>query len=156
MKTIIKIQDDQFSGLSYEYWKETFTETDEEFYIEIENKKFILPCENKHNKEDFKNSKTIDARGYSQGDWQTYKIYFNGILPEYIETALKRTFTHKNDYFAQKYEQTEIDGKIFESEILYCTGFCIEHIEFPTKEDVEKAYLEIYGKDFDEIKIQIG
>lgn len=154
MKTIIKIQNDYYNNLSFDYWKETFTETDKEFYIEISNKNFMLPCENKHNKEDFKNSKTIEATGYSQSEWQTYKIYFNGKLPEYIETALKRTFTHKNNYFVEKYEQTEINGKIFESEMLECTSFCVDHIEFPTKEEIEKEYLSIYGKDFDKIIIE--
>ena len=155
MKTIIKIKRDYRSGLSFDYWREIFTETETEFYIEIKNTNFMLPCENKHNKEYFENSKKINAIGYSQSDWQMYKIYFNGILPEYIETALKHTFTHRNDYFAEKYEQTEIDGKIFKSEILDCTSFCINCIEFPEEEDIEQAYIEINGKDFDEIKIQI-
>jgi hypothetical protein len=151
MKTIIKITTDNYSQLSFDYWKETFTETDQEFYIEISNKNYLLPCENKHNKEEFENSKVISAKGYSQGEWQDYKIYFNGELPKYIETALKHTFTHKNEYFVTKYEQTEIDGKVFESEILDSTGFCIDHIEFPTKEEIENEYLSIYGKDFDEL-----
>jgi len=149
MKTILKIENDYNSNLSFDYWKEIFSETDFKFYIESVNKSFYLPIENEHEKQQFKNCKIIEAKGYSQSDWQTYKIYFNGELPEYIETALKRTFTHKNDYTVSKYEQAEINGKIFNAEPHDYTIFCIEHIEFPNENDIINEYNNIFGKDYD-------
>ena len=60
-----------------------------------------------------------------------------------------------NDYWVEKFEQTEINGKKFNAEPHDHTSFCIRHIEFPEKEEVLEEYIEIYGKDFDESIIEI-
>jgi hypothetical protein len=69
---------------------------------------------------------------------------------------LGRTFTHKNDYWCEKFEYMEVDGKMFISPEPYdCTSMSVTHIEFPKEEDIKAEYISIYGEDFDKIEINI-
>ena len=166
MKTIIKISTDYHSTLSHDEFLENIENIVNDgldCFCEIKNDNLINVVEEKKNyfsaKEDYKNKTIVEAKGYSQGDWQTYTIYHNekegsNNLSMLVE-ELEKTFTHQNDYFVENFEQTEINGKKFNSEPHDYTSFCIRHIEFPEKEDVLKEYIEIYGEDYDECIIKI-
>ncbi len=167
MKTIIKITNDYNSQLSYDERNEDINcivNDGLDCFCEVRNNEFTNIVEEQKNyfsvKEDYKNKTIVEAKGYSQGEWQTYILYHNveeddNDLQWLIE-ELKKSFTHMNDYWVEKFEQTEINGKKFNAEPHDYTSFCIRHIEFPEKEDVLKEYVEIYGEDFDECIIEIN
>ncbi|MFK5981494.1 MAG: hypothetical protein QM499_01170 [Flavobacteriaceae bacterium] len=142
---------------------------DIDVFCEIQNTSFINIVEQEKNyageKEDYKNSIQIEAKGSSQSDWQTYILYYNEkelktpqqrIYFSDLVKHLERSFTHNNNYFASSYEVVEIDGKIFKSEAEDGSCFSISHDEFPDEEEVKKTYLEIYGSKFDKIEININ
>ena len=79
------------------------------------------------------------------------KTYFESLLNQ-----LKRSFTHFNDYYCQKYEYMEIDGKKYiEKESFDSTALVIDYLEFPNEEEVKQEYISMYGIDFDTIEINI-
>mgnify|MGYP000178999180 CR=1 FL=1 len=138
-------------------------------YCEIKNKDYTNIVEQQKryisNIEDYKNSIVIEATGYSQGDWQTYILHYNQnelktpMQKTYFESLLnqlKRSFTHFNDYYCQKYEYMEIDGKKYiEKESFDSTALVIDYLEFPNEEEVKQEYISMYGIDFDTIEINI-
>ena len=165
-KTEIEINIDNFGSLSYEYFKEAINELVNEMDLlcEVKNDKFINIVEDEKryhsNKEDYKNTFTVSAKGYSQSDWQEYIIYTNEdeesnnmvVLREH----LKKSFTHFNDYSVNKYDIKTIEGEENRGEAYDYTTFCINYIDFPTNEEIEREYLAIYGKDYDSININIS
>lgn len=167
MKTVIRISQNYMSDLSYELFKEELyylvNETDLEILCKIKNDKFINPVEQAKNYStdgvEFKYKTTIEAKGYSQSDWQKYLIFHNVEKDNEnlirLVDELKKSFTHMNDYWVEKFERIEIDGKIFDAEPHDYTSLCIRDIEFPDEDDVLKTYLDIYGKDYDEVIINI-
>ena len=171
MKTIIKITNDNFSELSYNYYVENLNYLVNELnvFCELKNNDYINLIEQEKrytsDKDDYKNKIEVTAKGYSQSDWQTFILYYNenelNTPQKRMEFSdlikqLERNFTHFNDYIVEKFEQTEIDGKKFNSDPHDYTSFCIMHTEFPDKDDVLKEYLEIYGKDYDEVIIELN
>jgi len=166
MKTVVRITNDYNSTGAYQEWKDEIEYfVNDVFRLEVcvSNKNYINTCEElkkySFNRETTKKTTTVIARGYSQSEWQEYTIHHNeddncAEFKSFIE-ALKRTFTHKNDYCVEKFERAEIDGKTFDAEPHDHTSFSITHIEFPDKEDVKREYVDIYGEDFDEIEINI-
>ena len=90
---------------------------------------------------------------YNEKDLNTprLRMYFSSLVED-----LERTFTHFNDFFVEKFEQTEINGKKFNAEPHDNAKFCISHTEFPDKEEIIKEYNEIYGEDYDEFLIEIN
>ena len=167
MKTIIKITNDHYSTASHDEFLENINcivNDGLDCFCEIKNNRMTNVVEQQKNyifnKEEAKNKTIVEAKGYSQGEWQTYILYHNvkddnNDLQRLIE-ELEKSFTHMNDYWVEKFEQTEINGKKFNAEPHDHTSFCIRHIEFPEKEDVLKEYVEIYGEDFDECIIEIN
>lgn len=161
MKTLLRISKNHYTDLAYEYWCNDIQYLIDELdvLIEIENtRNFINPFESDKSSEDYQFSESVTAIGYSQGDWQRYIIYCNKPINDVYLTELigllRKTFTHKNDYFCQKFEFTEIDGKKFiNPESFDFTSFCITDIEFPEYQDIKNAYLDCFGEDFDEIEI---
>lgn len=165
MKTIIKISNDYYSDLSYQMFREqiNYLVNELDIFCEVKNDKFenIVEREKRYlsSKDDYKNKTIVNAIGYSQGDWQEYILYHN--LDEndndlkILVDELKKSFTHFNDYFVEKFEQEEIKGKKFNSEVLDITSFSITDIEFPDENDILDAYIEIYGKDFDKCIIEV-
>ena len=165
-KTEIEINIDNFGSLSYEYFKEAINELVNEMDLlcEVKNDKFINIVEDEKryhsNKEDYKNTFTISAKGYSQSDWQEYIIYTNEdqdsnnivVLTEHLQ----KSFTHFNDYSVNKYDIKTIEGEEYKGEPYDYTTFCINYIDFPTNEEIEREYLAIYGKDYDSININIS
>ena len=164
MKTIIKITNDYNLDLSYQSKVDDINmivneinvlcKTKNNSYINLIEQEKIYASE----QEDYKNKIVIEAKGYSQGEWQTYTLYYNEkeiktpqhkiYLSDLIQ-HLERSFTHNNDYSVEKYEQTEIDGQMFNSESHDYTSFSIVHTEFPDDNDIIEEYKSIYGVDYD-------
>jgi len=171
MKTLLKITTDNFSEISTENYKENINYLVNELnvFCTLKNNDYqnIIEDEKRYhsNKEEYKNSIKIEAKGYCQSEWQTYilrynendidtpqkRMYFVDLVKQ-----LQRSFTHFNDYFCEKFEYTEIEGKKFINPEAYdVTSFEISNTEFPGIEDIKKEYDEIYGIDYDEIEINI-
>lgn len=165
MKTVIRISNDYQSSISHNQWREDINYFSNEIQVHcsISNIDYTNPVRENQtytpSKADLPKVKIIEAKGYCQREWQEYKLRYaceddNKNLVALIE-LLERTFTHKNDYWVEKFERAEIDGKNFDADPHDFEHFYIDHIEFPEKEDVLKAYIEIWGKDFDEYEITI-
>jgi hypothetical protein len=165
MKTVIRISNDYQSSISHNQWREDINYFSNEIQVHcsISNIDYTNTVRENQtytpSKADLPKVKIIEAKGYCQGEWQEYKLRYaceddNKNLVALIE-LLERTFTHKNDYWVEKFERAEIDGKNFDADPHDFEHFYIDHIEFPEKEDVLKAYIEIWGKDFDEFEINI-
>ncbi len=164
--TVIRISNDYMSTLAYDERNEDIAYlVNEELKVHCiaSNKNFLNPVEQvqktDRSGENFKHVRTIVARGYSQRDWQEYTLRFNCSEDNQyliqLVTHLERTFTHQNNYMVEKFERVEIGGKNFDADPHDFEHFYIDHIEFPEKEDVLKAYIEKWGKDFDEFEINI-
>ena len=161
-QTVIRINNDYMSTLAYDGRNQDIAylvNEELEVHCTVANKQFLNPVKTDRSNEKFKHVKTITAKGYSQGDWQEYTLRFNcsednQYLKQLI-THLERTFTHQNNYMVEKFERVEIDGKTFDADPHDFEHFYIDHIEFPEKEDVLKAYIDIWGEDFDEFEINI-
>jgi len=170
MKTLLKITKDYYSESSYENFKNdvNYLVNELRVYCSVANNSFNNIVEDGKKYKtlsygDFSNKIEIEAKGYSQCEWQLYilsynedelntpqkRMYFSSLVKQ-----LERSFTHFNDYFCEKFEYTEIEGKKFISSESYdSVGFGISHIEFPEIEDVKKEYDNIYGVDYDYIEI---
>jgi len=72
-----------------------------------------------------------------------------------LKDLLSKTFTHQNDYLVTKYEEEIINNKVFKSEPIDYTTFCINYIEFPSEEEVIKEYQNWYGIDYDKVEVNI-
>ena len=160
--TVIRINNDYMSTLAYDDRNEDIAYlVNEELKVHctVSNKQFLNPVKTDRNNEKCKHIKTITANGYSQGDWQEYTLRFNcsedNQYLKQLVTHLERTFTHQNNYMVEKFERVYIGGKTFDADPHDFEHFYIDHIEFPEKEDVLKAYIDIWGEDFDEFEIKI-
>lgn len=169
MKTIIEISNDYNSDFCYQTKVEdiNYLVNELDVFCELRNTNYIniIEQEKRYNseKEDYKNKIIINAKGYSQSEWQDYILYYNenelSTPQKRMEFSnlvkhLEREFTHQNDYITKKYEQTKIDGKIFNSEPYDYTCFYIDDIEFPNNEDIIKEYIGLYGEYFDKFIIE--
>jgi hypothetical protein len=168
MKTTIKatIKNDYNSEDAYKFWKD-----DIRYFINLLDVNVIqnnINYQDSFNdktkaKEDYKNKKTINAIGYSKGDYLDYIIYYNKVSKEQkedfkqLKTLLSRAFTHKNNYKIKTKEVLTIDGKIFETENTENFYFVIDYIEFPNKEDIEKESKNIIKENltFDKLIITL-
>jgi flagellin-like hook-associated protein FlgL len=158
MKTVIEITNDYYSNNSYDYYKEELQElySQIDVLVTVANNDYNNLLESDKDKEDYKHTLQVDAKGYSQSEWQTYTIYYNDNEDlEYLVSLLEKSFTHFNDYIVSKFESQEINGKEFSAEPHDYTNFSISNIEFPEKEDVLKAYTDMYGKDYDKVIVNI-
>lgn len=168
MKTLTKvtIENDYNSNLSYDMRNDdiSYLLTELDLFCDIRNNNYInivseLQYTTKY-KDDYKNKIVVEAKGYSQSEWQYYTLYYNKdtinkkLLKQLINT-LEKTFTHQNDYIATKTEVVIIDDKKFESEPIDYTGLYVSHIEFPTNDDIIKEYINQYGKDYNTIECNI-
>ena len=167
MNTIIRISEDYMCSISHDQFIDEIdylVNEEIEVFCEVKNDRLINVIEEQKRylsgKESFKNKCVVTATGYSQSDWQEYVIYHNedeySLSLQRLKDELKKTFTHMNDYAVEKFERTVINGKKFDAEPHDFTHFSIRHIEFPDKDDVLKEYLDIYGKDFDEVEFNLN
>lgn len=165
MKTIIRISNDITGDTAYnEFCDEIYylvNDANIEVECEVKNDSYINIVEEKKNYSTsgtkFLYKTEVEAKSYSQGDWQTYILYHNAerdneTLQRLVE-ELKKSFTHLNSYCVEKFERMEVDGKNFDAEPHDMTWFAIRDIEFPRESDVRASYIDIYGEDFDEIII---
>jgi len=169
MKTILKISNEYGFNNAYNLKIEDINYLANEInvFCEIKNHNYtnIIEQEKRYHskKEGYKNKIIINAKGYSQSDWQQYVLYYNekelntqqdrNYFSNLIQ-HLERTFTHQNNYIAKKYKQTKIDGKIFNSSHFYHTCFYIDYIEFPNDKDIIKEYIRLHGEDFNEFIVE--
>ena len=170
METKIKIEitKDHHSDNSYRNYIDNlnYVVSEIDCFCEITNNNYINIIEQEKrynsNKDDYKNYFIVEAIGYSQGDWQRYKVYYNKDSNNIeqknnikdLKKLLSQSFTHKNDYSVTKKEIITIKNKEYET-IIDCTGFCIDHIEFPDEKDIITEYNSIYGIDYDEYQVNI-
>ena len=171
METKIKIEisKDCYSDNSYRNYIDdiNYVVNEIDCFCEIANNNYINIIEQEKrynsNKDDYKNYFIIEAIGYSQGDWQRYKVYYNKDSNNVeqqnnikdLKKLLSQSFTHKNDYSVVKKELITVNGKEFESEI-ESTSFCINYIEFPDNKDIINEYNCIYGIDYNDYQININ
>ena len=165
MKTIIRISNDNTGDTAYnEFCDEIYylvNDADIEVECEVKNDRYNNIVEEKKNYSTvgtkFKYKTEVNAKGYSQGDFQTYILYHNvekdNETLQRLAEELKKSFSHLNSYYVEKFERVEVDGKNFDAEPHDMTWFAIRDIEFPDNDDVLKAYQEIYGTDYDEVII---
>jgi len=88
---------------------------------------------------EYKNYIDVSCKGYSQSDWDDYKIYFDYSNGEEefdrvmdIASELKKLYTHKNDYFVQQIEVLDSGHE----KTLESLSFSIMNIEFPDESDI--------------------
>jgi len=165
MKTIIEIKNNyDGDGAYHEFIDEvSFFVNEIELHCEVSNDRFTNIVEQQKNyftdKSKFKHKTVVEAKGYSQGDWEEYTIFHNepkdSTMLQGLVDELEKTFTHMNDYVAEVYEQTEVDGKIFNAEPHEHIYFSIRHTEFPEKDDVLSEFDSLFGLEYDEITINI-
>ena len=169
MKTVIRISNDYDSNESYFQWREDINcivnDNGLDVHCEISNTRFINVVEEEKNyafigssKENYKNMVVVNARGYSQGDWQEYKLYHNCYkddkpLKELVD-LLTKTFTHQNDYLVETFKKVTVDGEDFLSEESEDFTMSIRWEEFPDKEDI-LSELKSHGIEYDEIEFNI-
>ena len=167
-KIKIEIENDYYSDSSYRNYVDdiNYLVNEIDCFSEIENNNYINVIEQEKiynsNKDDYKNYFIVEAIGYSQGDWQRYKVYYNKDSNNVeqknnikdLKKLLSQSFTHKNDYSVTKKEIITIKGKEYET-IEDFTSFPITHIEFPDEEDIIKEYNSVYGIDYDDYYINI-
>lgn len=167
MKTIytIKQEDGSYAWDSYKqdmkYW--IFEELAGLIYIEQENKRFTDDfCTGTDGTimNDWEHTR-IEAKGYSQGDYQAYSVSANvkamteeqNGFYEDVKTGLSRLFTHQNDYYVTA-KQVNEDGweKAYDVD---CNVFDINWEEFPSDELIIQTFCEHEGiKASDDIIIE--
>lgn len=168
--TLVTIENDYYSGNAYQQWKEdiNYLVNELDLFCTIGNNRMINVIEQEKryssSKEDYNNSIHVTAKGYSQGDWQNYTLYYNEkdlSTPElrmYFSDLIKqleKTFTHQNDYNVMKYEVITVNGEEFTGESFDSACFSVTHTEFPDKDEVLKEYISIYDEDYDKVKLMI-
>ena len=163
-KILLKIEADYFSGSAHDLYMEEINELINEINIfcVVKNNRYnnIVEDLKKYSSEieDFTKNVLVNAKGYSQGDWQTYIIYYNDYSDslDRLIKILKKTFTHKNDYWVNKYEVITVDGEEYTSDVIDSTSFSIIDIEFPETEDIIAEYNFMYGADYDKVEVEIN
>jgi len=166
-KTVIRITPDYQSTGAYDDFIEQVGILVNEYvdvHCELSNTKFINVVAEQQLKQvdskSFKNTTTFSATGYSQSDWQEYTLRYNCeddnmYLLQLIE-ELKKSFTHMNDYSVEKFERVEIEGTVYDAEPHDVTSIYIRDIEFPEDKEIVKAYTDCYGKDYDEVIVDVN
>ena len=165
METTIKIviSTDYYSGLSDMKYEDdiNYLANELDVFAEISNNDYTNIIEEQKryssSKEDYNGSVLVESTGYSQGEWQRTKIYYNKEddniqLLEQLTTLISRMFTHRNDYSVVKKEVIHHNGREYETDIDHAT-FSINHIEFPEEEDIIREYDETYGGNYDDYEL---
>lgn len=167
-KTQIKltIENDYNSNLSHQLKTESIQNllTELDLFCEVSNHNFYNIIKelqpNKTYKDDYKDSLIVNAKGYYQGDWQEYKIFYNK-KDTNIKTLnclvdeLEKSFTHEHDYIAKVNELIIINDKTYIGNNAEYYSFYINDIEFPNQNDVLNEFNYIYGIKYDILEIDI-
>ena len=149
-KTIeLVVEEDYNSGFAFDLYKEDVLNCAEDLDIIVKNKNtqysHILKDHDKVVSMDYKYKKNIECIGYSQGEWDTYTIYYKewNDQTQLLADLLKNIFTHKNDYSV--YVNEIIDHE--HSKLVDRFGFSITDQEFPDHDRIRKE-IEQYSLDF--------
>tara|TARA_R110000772_G_scaffold268686_3_gene397520 strand:+ start:5521 stop:6036 length:516 start_codon:yes stop_codon:yes gene_type:complete len=169
MKNIVKITRDYDSNLSDHLYNEDLNCLVNELnvFCEVGNNDFFNIVEKEKNyqseRSEYKNKISIKAIGYSQSEWQKFTLYYNEselktpkqrMYFSSLVQSLERLFTYRSDYLAELYQQTEINGKKFNSDIQETYCFCVNDVEFPTDANIIENYISSNGNDFDSYTIE--
>lgn len=150
-KTIqLVVENDYNSGFSFDLYKEDLLNCAEDLDIIVKHKNndynHVLKDHDNVVTMDYKYKKTIECRGYSQSEWDTYTIYYKewNDQTQLLADLLKNIFTHKNDYIVYvneiiDHEHTKIVDK-------FC--FSIIDTEFPDHDRIREE-IEEYSLDND-------
>tara|TARA_R110000787_G_scaffold243530_1_gene349545 strand:- start:159 stop:686 length:528 start_codon:yes stop_codon:yes gene_type:complete len=132
-----------------------------DFHCEIRNNRLIniIAQEQRYSTDidQYENKIIVETIGYSQGDWQTYELYYNDFeskeqkaLFDDLIALLKRSFTHFNNYYFELIESVIVESKEYENKEPIENGvFIIDWIEFPDNDDILAAFNESYGLNYD-------
>ena len=159
-KTKLVVKNDYESNFSWELYKDNLHDLLYGLDVRVENENDrmsnVLSRVNSHIKaSEYKHYLSVDCKGYSQSEWDEYKIYFDydkGFVEEIsrIEDTLeelKKLYTHKNDYVVQKIEELD-SGHTKKLESFH---FSILDIEFPSNSDI-KYRIDEEMIEYDEIE----
>jgi hypothetical protein len=162
MKTIkLVVENDYDSGFSWELYEDNLHDLLNGLDVRVENSNTrnsnILEKVNSYRKGvEYKNFIDVNCVGYSQGDWDEYKIYFDYSNEEFIEEfsrvedcakELEKLYTHKNDYVVKQIEELD-SGHTKTLESFY---FSILDVEFPNNSDI-KYHIDEESIEYDEIE----
>ena len=162
MKKIkLEVKNDYDSGYSWELYKDNLENLLDGLDVRVENSNSrnsnILEKVNSYRKGvEYKNYIDVSCKGYSQGDWDDYKIYFDYSNDEFIEEfsrvedvakELQKLYTHKNDYWVQQIEVLDSGH----TKPLLSFQFSILDIEFPNNSDI-KYRIDEEMIEYDEIE----
>ena len=150
-KTIqLVVSDDYNSGLSYAIYKEDLEICAEDLDIIVKNQNYknnnVLKDYDRSVSMDYKYKKTIECTGYSQGDWDTYTIYYKvwNDQTQLLAELLSQLYTHKHDYLVEVNEILDHDH----SKKIEFFGITINDVEFPDNERIREEIVE-YCLDHD-------
>lgn len=144
MKTVLRITPDHDTDIVYSQRVDdiNYLVNELDVYCEIRNNHYINIVEEEKryssDEENYTDSIRINATGYSQSEWQEYKLYFNSediksqqekIYFDQLVQYLERTFTHLNQYFCELYHKTEINGEEFTSSPFECYSLTLTETE---------------------------
>tara|TARA_R110002074_G_scaffold124129_3_gene260375 strand:+ start:2320 stop:2817 length:498 start_codon:yes stop_codon:yes gene_type:complete len=139
----VKVKSDYESGFSWDmyidYVKELAIELDIAVHNSNRRMSNLLPSK-KIDTDGYHKSCIVGCKGYSQSDWDDYKIYYNEESKELelLKEQISRAFTHKHDYWIETIETLESGhSKVIDSCVI-----SIDWIEFPDENDIKDAVRE--------------
>ena len=167
MKKIrLEVKNDYDSRYSWDLYKDNLEDLLDGLDVRVENSNSrnsnILEKVNSHRKGvEYKNCIDVSCKGYSQSDWDEYKIYFDYSNEEFDEfnryshycrvedvaQELEKIYTHKNDYRVHRIEVLDSGH----TKTLDSFSFSILDVEFPENKDI-KDRIDDQGIEYDEIK----
>lgn len=160
MKKIkLEVKNDYDSNYSWELYEDNLHDLLDGLDVKVENSNSrnsnILEKVNSYKKGvEYKNYIDVSCKGYSQSDWDDYKIYFdysNGeeefSRVEDVAKELQKLYTHKNDYWVQQIEVLDSGH----TKHLLSFQFSILDIEFPNNSDI-KYRIDEEMIEYDEIE----
>jgi len=159
-KTKLVVWNDYDSDCSWELYKDNLHDLLDGLDVRVENKNDrnvnVLEKVNSHIKaSEYKHYLNVYCQGYSQGDWDEYKIYFDydeGFVEERsriedVIEELRKLYTHKNDYRVEQIEVLDSGHK----KTLNNFFFPILNVEFPNNSDI-KYLIDEEMIEYDEIE----
>lgn len=153
-RIILEVQNDYDSNWAWEMYIDNLKCIAEELDIRVENENRrntnILESINSYKKGvEYKNYIDVRCIGYSQSEWDNYKIYFDDLNDDikYIAEELKRIYTHKNDYYVKQIEELDSGHQ----KTLDSFSFSILDVEFPENKDI-KYRIDEEMIEYDEIE----
>ena len=162
MKKIkLVVKNDYDSSYCWELYKDNLQDLVDGLDVRVENSNSrntnILKGVNSYKKGvEYKNYIDVRCIGYSQGDWDDYKIYFDYSNGEeefdrvmYVASELEKLYTHKNDYFVQQIEVLDSGHE----KTIQRFSFSILDVEFPNNSDI-KYRIDEEMIEYDEIEFK--